>query len=164
MPQPRTDAVETFERARHLIDDDEVADAADLYAELLGDPQCEPDFRSKTQINMAAALCILARRNPSIDAASHQLERAARLLSAALKHHHRDTQPRSWGLARANLAIVHLSRFERRGDADDLFSAHLALDGAADAFQELGDQSALDWVIAIRDHLVALHTDRAQTR
>ncbi|WP_332691593.1 hypothetical protein [Devosia sp.] len=154
----------TLARARVLIEKQNFDSAIQLYTALL-EAHLPSDLRSEVETNLAAALCTLAQGpHAPKNTALGQLDRARELLNAALRHRRRTTAPREWAASRANLALVHMARYEVTRNENDVLSAHLALDGTEDALDRAGEGELLDWVAAIRDHLLDLRDRRARRR
>ena len=152
----------TLARAKALIEGRDLDSAALLYFELL-DAQLTAPLRGEVQTNLAAALCLLARGQRDA-AALARLDQARDLLVSALPHRQRSEAPAAWATTRANLALVHLARYETTGNSNELLSAHLALDGIEQALRETEETALRDWVSAIRDQLLELRERRGKRR
>lgn len=154
----------TLARARALIEKQDFDSAVQVYTVLL-ETNLPSDLRSEVETNLAAALCTLAQGpHAPKNTALSQLDRARGLLAAALRHRRRTTAPREWAASRANLALVHMARYEVTRNENDVLSAHLALDGTEDALGRAGEGELVGWVAAIRDHLLDLRERRARRR
>lgn len=156
------DIHDALHRAKLLIERQDFEPAAALYAQLLDTDLAIP-LRAEIQTNLAAALCMLARATPAAEPALALLDRAHALLIEALRHRDPSIEPDGWVSTRANLAVVHLARYQATGERSDILSAHLALDGVEAALTGTTDPTLLDWVTAIRDHLVDLRDRRGKT-
>ena len=136
-------------RAKALIEarDFDAADIAALYTDLARSAQATLTLAQSDQSGQR-------RRQGRRSARLEQARRPAcrcRCLSRS-----RAQAPAAWATTRANLALVHMARYESAGNQDDLLSAHLALDGptaplraaagmtfARSAIWDLGDRRAL---------------------
>jgi hypothetical protein len=164
-PKPTGRGVQdALARARTLIEQQNFSSAAHLYEQLLDD-ELEPVLRSEVQTNLAAALCTLAQSKPVSDnTIVDQLDRARDLLMAALQQRQQGQAPREWAASRANLALVYMARHRATRNENDILSAHMALDGTEDALRRAEAPDLLEWVRAIRDHLLELRERRARRR
>ncbi|MGB3339684.1 MAG: hypothetical protein WBA73_21085 [Devosia sp.] len=165
MIEPRSageDVVDTLTRAKNLIESRDYDSAALLLFQVLDRDLAAP-LRGEVLTNLGAALCMSARGQQGEDALT-RLEEARNLLAKALTHRSRSQAPAAWATTRANLALVHLTRYETTGNMDDLLSAHLALDGTEPALRSTDDTALRDWINAIRDQLVELRDRRSFRR
>ena len=149
-------------RAKALIEAHDFDAAALLYLEALED-DLAPLLRGEVLTNLGAALCLIARGAEG-PAARAQLDEARDLLVEALPCRQRRQAPAAWAITRANLALVHLARYEATGESGELLSAHLALDGVDKALRRSGETALQDWVAAIRDDLLELRDRRGKRR
>ncbi len=152
----------TLSRAMALVEARDFDSAISQFFQLLDHDLDEP-LRGEVLTNLGAALCLSVRGRRDV-AAVAQLNQARDLLTAAVACRQRRQVPAAWATTRANLAVVHIARYEANGNRDDLLAAHLALDGTEQALREAGDVSLHDWVIAIRDQLTELGERRAARR
>lgn len=152
----------TLARARTLIEGRAFESAATIYLSLLEAELAAP-LRGEILTNLGAALCMAARGNRG-PAARAQLDQARDLLVEALPCRPRDQAPSAWAITRANLALVHLARYEANGDSGEMLSAHLALDGVDRVLRHAGETALRDWVSAIRDELLELRDRRSKPR
>ena len=152
----------TLARAKGLIEGRAFESAADIYLSLLETDLAAP-LRGEILTNLGAALCMAARSKQG-PTAQAQLDQAHDLLVEALPCRPRDQAPTAWAITRANLALVHLARYEARGDSVDLLSAHLALDGVDQVLRQAGETALRDWVSAIRDEVLELRDRRSKAR
>lgn len=150
-------------RAKTLIEGHDVDSATHIYADLL-QTDLTPMLRGEVQTNLAAALCLLAQQHLESAAALDQLEQARDLLLAALQHRRLANAPQDWVATRANLGLVHLARYQATGNESDILFAHLALDGIEPALRQTDDPDLLNWIMAIREHLVDLQDRRKPRR
>lgn len=150
----------TLTRAKALIEGRAFESAADIYLSLLETDLPAP-LRGEILTNLGAALCMAARGKRS-RAARAQLDQARDLLAEALPLRQRDQAPAAWGITRANLALVHLARYEANGDSGEVLSAHMALDGVDKVLRHAGETALRDWVAAIRDELLELRDRRGK--
>lgn len=161
-PRPAEENVMvTLTRARDLVEDRKYEAAAALYSQVL-DADLSASLRGEVLTNLGAALCLIARSEGGV-AALAQLDEAQELLTSALAYRSRREAPAAWAVTRANLAIVHLARYEATGKSEELLSAHLALDDTELTLRQADESALLDWVKAIRDQLVDLR-DRRRTK
>ena len=165
MVEPRSadqGVLATLSRAKALVEARDFDSATLQFFQLL---DCELDvaLRGEVLTNLGAALC-LSVRDKRDAAAIAQLNQARDLLATAVSCRPRQHVPAAWATTRANLAVVHLARYEATGTRDDLLSAHLALDGTDQALRDTGDTGLLDWVLAVRDQLAELGERRAARR
>ena len=165
MIEPRSadeSVLTTLNRARALIEAREFESATLQLIQLL-DAELDTRLRGEVLTNLGAALCLSARgRRDSLAIA--QLNQARDLLVEAVACRPRREAPTEWATTRANLAVVHVARYEASGNSDDLLSAHLALDDTKQAVDEVGDAALHDWLAAIRDQLLELSERRAVHR
>ena len=152
----------TLARARTLIEGRAFESAATIYLSLLEAELAAP-LRGEILTNLGAALCMAARGNRG-PAARAQLDQARDLLVEALPCRPRDQAPSAWAITRANLALVHLARYEANRDSGEMLSAHMALDGVDRVLRHAGETALRDWVAAIRDELLELRDRRGQPR
>ena len=145
----------TLARTRALIEGRAFEAAAGIYRSLLEAELAAP-LRGEILTNLGAALCLMAR------GAEGPAARA--LLDEALPCRQRRQAPAAWAITRANLALVHLARYEATGESGELLSAHLALDGVDKALRRSGETALQDWVAAIRDDLLELRDRRGKRR
>ena len=152
----------TLARTRALIEGRAFEAAAGIYRSLLEAELAAP-LRGEILTNLGAALCLMARGAEG-PAARAQLDEARDLLVEALPCRQRRQAPAAWAITRANLALVHLARYEATGESGELLSAHLALDGVDKALRRSGETALQDWVAAIRDDLLELRDRRGKRR
>ena len=152
----------TLSRAKALIEGRDFESATQIYFQLLDDDMATP-LRAEVLTNLGASLCMLARGRRGNEARD-QLDRARDLLLQALPLRQPEQAPEAWATTRANLAVVHLARYETTGNRDELLSAHLALDGVKQALRNSGETALRDWVTAIRDQLLELRERRSRRR
>ena len=152
----------TLGRAKAFIEGRDFDSAALLYFQLL-DADLAAPLRGEVLTNLGAALCILARGQTGA-AAQTQLDQARDLLVKALPCRQQAQAPAAWATTRANLALVHLARYELTGNSDELLSAHLALDGIEPALRNTDETGLRDWVAAVRDQLLELRERRSKRR
>lgn len=165
MIEPRSadqSVLAALSRAKALVEARDFDSATSQFFQLL---ECELDMalRGEVLTNLGAALCLSARGKKDAEAIA-QLNQARDLLATAVSFRPRRQVPAAWATTRANLAVVHLARFEAAGNRDDLLSAHLALDGTEQALRETADTALLDWVAAIRDQLADMSERRTARR
>ncbi|KQX40148.1 hypothetical protein ASD04_05785 [Devosia sp. Root436] len=152
----------TLSRAKALIEGHDFDSAVQVYSQLLKAELVAP-LRGEVMTNLGAALCLLARRETG-PRAQARLDQAHHLLVSALAFRSRTTAPAAWATTRANLAMVHLARYQAGGDRDELLSGHLALDGIEQALRHTDETALRDWVAAIRDQLIDLRERRHRKR
>jgi len=152
----------TLSRAKALLEARDFDSAISHYFQLL-DRDLDTPLRGEVLTNLGAALCLSARGRRDM-AAVAQLNQARDLLGEAVACRPRRLAPAAWATTRANLAVVHVARYQASGNRDDLLAAHLALDGTEQALREAGDVALHDWVQAIRDQLTELGERRASRR
>ena len=165
MIEPRSadqNALTTLTRAMALIEGRDFDAAALLYFKVL-DTDLTPALRGEILTNLGAALCLSARGQPEEDALP-RLEQARTVLSKALPLRSRANAPDAWATTRANLAVVHLARYETTNSKDDLLAAHLALDDSEEVLHPTAESALRDWVRAIRDQLTGMRDRRSQQR
>jgi hypothetical protein len=165
MIEPRSaaeDVLDTLTRAKALIERGDFDSAAALFFQALEGDLAAP-LRGEVLTNLGAALCMSARDQQGQDTAS-LLEQARDLLAEALTYRSRSQAPVAWATTRANLALVHLTRYEATSNKDDLLSAHLALDGTESVLRPAEDAALRDWINAIRDQLTELRERRGFRR
>lgn len=165
MIEPRSadeSALNALTRAKALIEGRDFDAAASLYFKLL-DTDLTPALRGEILTNLGAALCLSARGQPD-HAALPRLEQARSLLAKALPLRSRVDAPHAWATTRANLAVVHLARYETTNNKDDLLAAHLALDDTETVLHPTAQTGVRDWVRAIRDQLTELRDRRSAPR
>lgn len=150
--------------ARSLVEQEDYPAAIDLFDSVL-DADLPEDMRVETKTNLAAALLMMGRRRDTdVTVAQGQLDRARLLLIDALQFYHPTEASRDWASARANLSLVYLARDSLYSSDTDILQAHLALDGTEEALHRAGDTAMLEWVKAIRDHLLDLRDRRTRPR
>lgn len=165
MVEPRSVGESVFaalRRAQALVEARDF-DAATLQFLQLLDCDLDGPLRGEVLTNLAAALCLSARGRRDATALA-RLNQARDLLAAAVACRPRRHAPAAWATTRANLAVVHLARYEVTGNRDDLLSTHLALDGTEAALREADDTVLLEWVLSIRDQLGELGARRTARR
>lgn len=162
-PRPAEEsALATLTRAKALIEHRDFDAAALLYLDIL-DTELAPALRGEVLTNLGAALCMSARGQAG-EAALARLEQARSLLADALPLRSRNHAPEAWATTRANLALVHLARYENTKSHDELLWAHLALDGTEPLLRSVQEPALTDWICAIRDQLIELQDRRSRPR
>lgn len=162
-PRPADESVlDTLTRAKALIEHRDFDAAALLYLDAL-DTELTPALRGEVLTNLGAALC-MSSRGQAGEAALARLEQARSLLVDALPLRSPSNAPEAWATTRANLALVHLARYENTGNHHELLSAHLALDGTEPTLRSRKVPELTDWISAIRDQLVELQDRRSRSR
>jgi hypothetical protein len=137
-----------------------VTDAVAEYADAMALAAVGSWKRAEIEHNLGAALCLLAQQAADAARAMTLLETAESHLRSALAIRTRVAAARAWALTQANLALVHLTRFRRAGDAVEVMAASIAIDAALDVFQRSSDGHWIDWARDIRTHLLALKSER----
>lgn len=155
-------ALDALTRAKALIEARDFDAAALIYFNALN-TDLAPLVRGEVLTNLGAALCMSARGQSGKQALA-RLEQARSLLVDALPFRSRAHAPEAWATTRANLALVHMARYESANNQDDLLSAHLALDETEAALRAAGGTALRDWIAAIRDQLAELRDRRAKRR
>lgn len=151
-------------RARALVEAGDHSAAIPLFETALKS-DLPAQLHGEVATNLAAALCTVAQSGDlPHDMALAQLDRARVLLSEALLHYDPMHAPLGWASARANLALVYLSRHGLTESHNDILQAHLSLDGTEEALHRAGDVELLGWVKAVRDHLLDLRDRRSRRR
>ncbi|KRA40171.1 hypothetical protein [Devosia sp. Root635] len=165
MVEPRSadeGVLATLSRAKALIESHDFDSAVQVYFQLLKTELSGP-LRGEVLTNLGAALCLLGRSETG-PLAQARLDQAHHLLVSALPFRSRIQAPAAWATTRANLAMVHLARYQAGGDRDELLSGHLALDGIEQALSHTGETALRDWATAIRDQLIDLRERRRERR
>lgn len=158
----RSDASDPLALAQRLVERGALNEAADVLAHALDGAALTERRRADLQFNLAVALSMLARLNPSAAGSAEQLLRARVLLAEAIRFA-APGSPR-WAAIRTNQALLHVAAWTATGEGRELLEAHLALDGTEAVFELHGDTASLDWARAVRDHLVELRERRSSPR
>lgn len=152
----------TLTRAKALIEGRDFESATHAYTDLL-ERELTPQLRGEVLTNLGAALCLSVGGMPK-PTTLDRLDRARSLLLTACSYRESGAAPAAWATTRANLAMVHIARYEATGNSNDLLSAHMALDGTEQRLLEADEPTLNDWVLAIRHQLVALRDRRSRQR
>lgn len=157
-------AINQLAYARALIESLDFEAAVLVYQDILAADLAD-DPRIEAQTNLAAALCAMAQNDLApVDCAMTYLDRARTLQIEVLKAYGPAKHPRNWVSGRANLALIHLTRYRIARGEQDVLLANLALDGTEQVLERSGDVETLAWVRSIRAYLLELRDRRTHRR
>jgi len=106
--------------------------------------------------NMGAALCLIAQRTGERQRKFSMLKMAGTYLQTAMEVRTRQAAPEAWALSQANVALVHLTRFEFWKDRVDLMVAYIAIEDALEIFDDTANWHWFYWAKEIQAYLQSL--------